>query len=580
MKQRLPTWQFQTLADLTNLDGLGVSAGDLALVLEDNNLYRSVDPNLSSPTWDPVTEDVPEDMVEVNNEGYGLSDATVFADGQIPVPSTTGLPGWAYSNAVLEDAPKNKINWYFFSSQRQPTPTTLGDLDGVYALVQVNDIEDPIFLQVYTTPEGSGAVPPDAGSFFRSRITYIQPATPLTPGIYLFHSAGYDVTGIFPEYPRVECAVDPGTTVGPQDPTETILLANIATNSGAAAGSIDIVVRQTGIQTANLGRSNFSLEVDDLSPRLVREFGEGVLPAEIGPFETVIFTDTPAGTPGSVTTSLGTPTSYAEQKAFFLPFGNPSKEVVITLGTGVEAFGPDGQSVVEPGTLTYPAGTLPAGTQLTWRGDPTPLTRLGNNPRWYLSGTNYDTGGATPATPTWPETLAVGEKTEGVMPALQNRGSFQPTTEARDQLHTYWPQAGLPSASVGNAGNQTASYVVPIYAEQSVAGASNTPVAVIIEAGGFGGFQALVQVNLVAKQIIPSGPSDANLKFKTTVWVDSDTGLIEQIDTAGGDVANFSVTNNAGRIELTFTDATPGAGGVATIHGMALVQVATKLPPS
>jgi len=516
----------------------------------------------------------------VNNESYGLSDGSVFQDGQIPVPSTTGLPGWAYSNATVDAAPKDKINWYFFDAQRQSTPTTLGDLTGVYALVQVNDIQDPIFLQVYTKPQGPGAVPPDAGSFFRSRITYIQPAVPLTPGIYLFHSDGYNVDGIFPEYPRVVCSVDPGSTVGPQDPTEELLLANIATSSGAAPGTIDIVVRQTGIETANLGRSNFGLEVDDLSPRLIRGFDDGLLPAEIAAFETVIFTNSPTGAP-SVTTSLGSPGSYAEQKALYFINGNPNQDVVIDVPGGVQAAGPDGQFVTSPASLTYPAGSIPAGTQITWRGAPADAS-AGIGPRWYLSGTNYDTTGGAPVTPSWPQTLAVGEKTEGVMPALQERAGFDPSTHARDQLHTYWAAAGQPEATVGVAGNQTASYIVPIFREVVVSGGgTTTDVAVLAEPGGAGGYEALVSVQVIARQVVGGGAAplaDANLRYITTVWISG--GTVEVLGTQAGDVANFEVLISGGSVVLRFTDATTGASNNATIHGMATVQPVGLLIPS
>jgi len=576
----LPTFQFLTEAALLAAgESIGIEAGRLAFAIDTENIFVCVDPASSPPVWSQVTGEIPPEMVLVNNESYGLSDASVYQDGQIPVPSPTGIGGWAYNNAVLEVAPRDKINWYFYSSQRQPTPITLGELTGVYALVVVNDITDPIFLQVYTKPEGPGAVPPDAGSFYRSRLTYLQPAAPLTPGIYLFHSEGYDVTGIFPEYPRVSCPLDPATTQGPQDPTEEILLAGLATNSGAAAGSIDIIARQVGLESSNLGRSNFGLEVDDLSPRIIRTLGDGSIPALIGAFETVIFNDDGGGS--TVQTSVGTPLSYAEEKALYLPSGNPTQEVVIETGLGVLAVGPDGQTAIAPTTLTYPAGSLAAGTQITWRGFP-PDAATGVGPRWLLSGTNYDTTGGVPSTPSWPETLAVGQETEGVMPTLQERAAFTPATEARDQLHTYWSgTGGTPEAAVnGTDDNQTASYMLPIFGEVAVSGGSTTTdVAVLVEAGDPNGFQAIIRVQLAVKQV-GTGPSDENLKFVTTVWFDSGLGVLENLGPTLGDSGSFDVVNVGGTAVLQFTDATPTATGVAIIHGMADVQVVTKIPLS
>ena len=577
---RLPTFKFATEAELLAAgESTGIEAGDLAFAVDTLTIYSCADP--AAPTWNLVSGE----GTVVNSSGYDLSDASVYADAQIPIPSPDGFPGWYYSNDVIVPAPRNKINWYFYASERQPGVITLAELEGLYALVVVTTIADPIFLQAYTKPEGPG----DAGSFYRSRLTYLQPdpatSTP-TPGIYLFHAAGLDVTNIFPGYPRVSCPLDPATSNGPQAPTEELLLANIATNSGAPPGTLDFSVSQVGLQSSNEGRANFALQANDLSPRTFRDFSGTAV--DVRPFETLVITDDGSGTPLDISTFL--PRSLGEQTAVFFPDGNPTQPVNIETLAGAIVYGPDGQASDGLGsTLAYAAGALPAGTQIVWRGTPLTTGPSGQPGTWVLVGTNYDTANVVPPTPSWPETLAVGQRTEGVMPTLQERTGFDPATEARDQIHTYWSSSGgpggeaPPQAAVSNdEGYPTASYIVPIYAEEAAAGASNEIVAVLLEDGSIDGCEAIVQVNLVAKLVSTAGgaPSAANLKFKTTVWVDSQLGLLQQLDTAAGDVTSFEVTNDSNRIVLTYTDNTPSAVGNVTIHGMAMVQAATKVPLS
>ncbi len=578
-RQRLTTWQFTTEADLLAAgSGEGVEAGNIAYAIDTNKIYASVDPSSVPPVWVETTGAVPPTATPITNEVYTLDNIAVYADGQLPVPGPGASEGWHYDNNEI--AAPAKINWYFYSSAQNPGVITLAELEGQYALVQVTTITDPIFLQVYTKPEGPGAVPPDAGSFYRSRITYIQPdpatSTP-TPGIYLFHRADLDVTNIYPGYPRVACTLDGATTEGPQDPTEEVLLQSLGTNSGAAQGSLSFEASQTGYQTTS-GRFNFALVANDYQPRLevlrqgtsnytLREYDKFTLEVGIEPTTTLVFPEC---------------TAQGAMFSIILPGGNPFTELVFDANVATGILGPNGTKVeVGGGSISYPPGTFAPGTVFTFTGRPS-VPSLAQDGVWTLLSNT------SPGSQTWAQTLARGEKTSGVSPVLQEPATGFSKADPRDQLHYHWsstsqdPNPSLPpGGTVTPNAESTLAYTIPLYSENVPVdgGGSQIPVGIVYNGGDA---NVLVDVYAIANYgPFNGGDPTLNKYYHSRVWVDTRTQTITQFGPLEGDTAYFdlAVDPATGKITLAFNDLEPSASGEAIIRGVATVLAASLEEP-
>lgn len=165
------------------------------------------------------------------------TNTAIFADGEAGTPDPNEGPGWYYKNTA-----GNKINWYFYGGANA-TNYQLGSFDGWYAVIEIRKSGSYPWLTVYTEPTGSG----DA-SWYKSRINYVDENTTqaLDPGLYLFHTAGLDVTGIYSGLTRVSLPVG-ANTVGSQDSTENLWLMALSTSSNLPEGTNEFVVREQAV---------------------------------------------------------------------------------------------------------------------------------------------------------------------------------------------------------------------------------------------------------------------------------------------------------------------------------------------
>jgi len=220
-------------------------AGDFYIVTEPGttsidgtSLWRRGDRIIwNGATWDKVSSTT---IVDANTRTVLLnSDETVFADGEFATPDPGGAAGWYYRNTA-----GNKINWYFYGD----TPTTdytLGDFGGTYFVIDIKTVRAMPYWTVYTKPTGTG----DA-SWFKSRLNYVDEAgsAALAAGRYLFHTAGFDVTGIEPTLPRLTLPTGGPTNAGPQVAGEELWLMALSTSSGYPEGTNDFTIEKVGIK--------------------------------------------------------------------------------------------------------------------------------------------------------------------------------------------------------------------------------------------------------------------------------------------------------------------------------------------
>ena len=244
-----PVYQGVWNAD-TNTPALASSthagiAGDFYIITEGGatsidgtNLWRRGDRIIwNGATWDKVSSTT---IVDANTRTVLLnSDETVFADGEFATPDPGGAAGWYYRNTA-----GNKINWYFYGD----TPTTdytLGDFGGAYFVIDIKTVGAMPYWTVYTKPTGTG----DA-SWFKSRLNYVDEAgsAALAAGRYLFHTAGFDVTGIEPTLPRLTLPTGGFTNAGPQVAGEELWLMALSTSSGYPEGTNEFTIEKVGIK--------------------------------------------------------------------------------------------------------------------------------------------------------------------------------------------------------------------------------------------------------------------------------------------------------------------------------------------
>lgn len=170
------------------------------------------------------------------------SNTAIAADGALPSADPFGKPGWYYKNAAGA-----KINWYFYAGSNKDTDT-LVNFNGWYAVIEIRVTGSYPFLAVYTAPNPTGGG--NGATWYRTRRTYVDVPVlqALTPGRYLIHTAGLNVTNIHTGLPRVSL---PYITTGPNGNDEKLSLMALNTSSGRAAGADEFLVEEMGIFIAN-----------------------------------------------------------------------------------------------------------------------------------------------------------------------------------------------------------------------------------------------------------------------------------------------------------------------------------------
>ena len=173
------------------------------------------------------------------------TNTAIPADGTAGIADPTGqASGWYYKNSA---SVTDKINWYYLANSNPALTMTKGNLDGMYAIVDVRAGGAPFFV-VYTKPTGTG----DAAPWYKSRFVYSPAGLDLTAyiGQQIFLYWGND-PGDFIGMPRVECTLDTFSSEGPQLGSEEILFGNMSTSTGYGAGHYEFVASELAFDYGN-----------------------------------------------------------------------------------------------------------------------------------------------------------------------------------------------------------------------------------------------------------------------------------------------------------------------------------------
>ena len=169
------------------------------------------------------------------------SNAAVYADGAQGLPDPLGSEsGWYFTN----DAAGKKINWYFVGTQNVGYEITKSSLKNGYARVVMTKTTGDIFMNVYTTPQGDGS---DI-FWYRSEYTYSgADFSGVTAGQEVLIYWGEE-PNVHPTLTRIELTYDnDASTVSPAAlDTDSILSVALSTNSAAAVGDNEFVVKELG----------------------------------------------------------------------------------------------------------------------------------------------------------------------------------------------------------------------------------------------------------------------------------------------------------------------------------------------
>jgi hypothetical protein len=181
------------------------------------------------------------------------SSPAIYADGHEPATSLTirntyGYSGWYYKNAPPNNAPTNKINWYF--PPKNATNTLVSDLKGVsisFFNGNTTSNDDTLYITIYTRPTGSGDYAP---GFFHSANTYVfdQTITPVAntnyQGVCIINKS------LVPSNYETQIQYEPSTVNNPKGTfaqTDNILAVVIGTNSASTTNSVELVVNKLNL---------------------------------------------------------------------------------------------------------------------------------------------------------------------------------------------------------------------------------------------------------------------------------------------------------------------------------------------
>tara|TARA_B100001059_G_scaffold195210_1_gene199642 strand:- start:1051 stop:2592 length:1542 start_codon:yes stop_codon:yes gene_type:complete len=219
---------------------------DLAVVLDEQQLYAY---NSASASWVSVgaSQSVLQQLIDGSFDGGVTTllstNTLVSGNGAAGTPDPLNTTaGWYFKNSADVT---NAINWTYVANNNPAVTMTLANLTAQYAVVDVRAAGAPYFI-VYTKPAGDGS---DAALSYRSAKVYGPAGYDLTSyvGQTVFLHWGVD-TGDFPTLPRVECTLDASASLGPQDDQEEVLVANLSTDYGYAAGYYEFVVSDLGYE--------------------------------------------------------------------------------------------------------------------------------------------------------------------------------------------------------------------------------------------------------------------------------------------------------------------------------------------
>lgn len=240
------------MAQLEDAIGAGVSYSVQTGLEYDELEFTYTNPTASQGTTVTINGGLNADgyastgSTPVNNDNQG-----VYADESAPQADPNGDAGWYFINASAGD----KVNYYFYADGGAASQSyTMDDLRSLEAVTKLYKTSTDYFFNIYTLRENDGN---DAGSFYRSRIT-------LTSGDFPVASAPATYTGEFNRDAAVTGDLEftvGGTTLYSTGNSsladigaEEIFLIALGTNSGAAAGDIELTATEftLGLQSGDV----------------------------------------------------------------------------------------------------------------------------------------------------------------------------------------------------------------------------------------------------------------------------------------------------------------------------------------
>jgi hypothetical protein len=198
-----------------------------------------------------------------------------------PMNLAAGHQGWYYKN----DGPPSKINWYPVSNVVGAGPAlrfkaTVADINELaFSVTMFSKISLP-FITVYTKPTLAG---PNSGSWYKNRKQWgisSDDASVLTEGEQYLLRAKMNTPALTTKYADhtiLDLVVTPQNSNTafdlPENSNDEILMLSIGTNSGAAAGNVELSVRNFEIRSSTKGNKKLTFLYETVTnAMLVNEF--------------------------------------------------------------------------------------------------------------------------------------------------------------------------------------------------------------------------------------------------------------------------------------------------------------------
>lgn len=206
-------------------------------------------PELSFVYTDPSASQGASVLINggVNGDSYAGSGSTplindeqgVYADEQAPLAAPDGEAGWYFKNSVAGQ----KVNYYIYSDDgSSSTPQTIADLRSIMATVKHYVAGADYFFNIYTLKENDG----NDVAWYRSRVTLVSSdfgsvmADTTYTGEFNRDAA---VTGDLTFDVGGSTVYSTGNASLTDIADERIFLIAFGTNSGAAADSVELTVK-------------------------------------------------------------------------------------------------------------------------------------------------------------------------------------------------------------------------------------------------------------------------------------------------------------------------------------------------
>lgn len=256
--------QFTCLAYLNYLlKIMSIQDTDLLLVNRDGLDYKEYASAFASKEF--------INSVDNSSLVYNTSETSTWLGEAAPKRDPLGSFGWYFKNDG-----GNKIQWKVWTQQRSGNDILiLDDILSASLVLKAKGNYYP-FIQIYTKKKNDGQ---DAGSWYRSRISYSTSTSPNAADGRVFLTSNPDTTlykslkrialteGAGPQSPLTEAQAEaqPKVSVGPADPDEEIKEISIGTGSSQPDGDFEFTLSNLVIHTTTGTLTALLNGNDDLS---------------------------------------------------------------------------------------------------------------------------------------------------------------------------------------------------------------------------------------------------------------------------------------------------------------------------